>query len=50
MFELDFEISTIFISIVIVLVLAMPYIAIISISIWVNIFFSYDKKLADSIN
>ncbi len=47
MFGLNLKISTLFIAIVVVLILLMPYIAAISKSIWANMFFKYDKDIAE---
>lgn len=48
-FGLDLNPLTLFITIVVSLVLAMPYIGAVSKSIWANIFFKYDKKIAESV-
>ncbi len=48
-FGLDVRISTLFILIVIALILTGPYIAAVSKSIWANIFFKYDKNIAEDI-
>lgn len=47
---LDIGVLGIFVSIVAVLLLTMPYIGAVSKSIWANIFFKYDEELAESIN
>ena len=49
-FNLELNAMKLFITIVIALVLSMPYIGAVSKSIWANIFFKYDKKIADGIN
>ena len=49
-FGLQFKISTLFIVIVTTLILAMPWIAAVSKSIWANIFFKFDKKIAQEVN
>ena len=49
-FGLKLKIGTLFILIVIALVLAMPWIAAVSKSIWANIFFTYDEEIAKKIN
>lgn len=49
-FGLHFKISTLFIVIVTTLILAMPWIAAVSKSIWANIFFKFDKKIAQEVN
>ena len=38
------------IAIVVVLILTMPWIAAVSKSIWANIFFKFDKEIAQKIN
>ena len=48
-FGLNLKISTLFILIVVALIMTGPYIAAISKSIWANIFFKYDKKIAEDI-
>ncbi|ASV31733.1 DUF983 domain-containing protein [Maribacter cobaltidurans] len=48
-FGLDLSILEVFGSIVVVLVLAMPWIAAVSKSIWANFFFSYDKEIAEKV-
>ncbi|WP_396638325.1 DUF983 domain-containing protein [Maribacter sp. R77961] len=48
-FGLSLKISTLFILIVSALILTGPYIAAVSKSIWANIFFKYDKKIAEDI-
>lgn len=48
-FGLDLHPLTLFMTIVISLVLAMPYIGAVSKSIWANIFFKYDKNIAESV-
>lgn len=45
-FGLDFSLFYTFISIIVGLVLTMPYIGAISKSIWANIFFKFDKSIA----
>ncbi len=50
LFGLDLGPIEIFISIVVALVLAMPYIGAVSKSIWANFFFSYDKSIAKKYN
>lgn len=47
---LDMDIGALFLTIVVALVLAMPYIGAVSKSIWANIFFKYDKEVAENIN
>ncbi len=49
LFGLDFGPLGIFLSIVVGLVLLMPYIAAVSKSIWANIFFKYDKGIAERV-
>ena len=49
LFGLELKISTLFLLIVVALVLAMPYIAAVSKSIWANMFFKYDKSIAEHI-
>ena len=49
LFGLDLHVSTLFILIVVALILAMPYIAAVSKSIWANMFFKYDKTIAERI-
>lgn len=49
LFGLDLKVSTLFIIMVIALLMAMPYIAAISKSIWANMFFTYDKTIANNI-
>ena len=49
-FGLQLKILSLFLTIVITLVLAMPYIGAVSKSIWANIFFKYDKKIAENVN
>tara|TARA_R110002167_G_scaffold361212_1_gene579281 strand:- start:397 stop:786 length:390 start_codon:yes stop_codon:yes gene_type:complete len=49
-FGLQLKISTLFIVIVTTLILAMPWIAAVSKSIWANIFFKFDKKIAQEVN
>ena len=49
-FGLDLGVLSLFITIVVALILAMPYIAAVSKSIWANIFFKYDKTIADKVN
>ncbi len=48
-FRLNLTMLPLFFSIVGVLVLLMPYIAAISKSIWANMFFKYDKSIAQKI-
>ncbi len=48
-FGLDFGPLPLFVTIVIGLILAMPYIGAVSKSIWANFFFKYDKAMADTI-
>lgn len=50
LFGLNLKISTLLIVIIVVLVLAMPWIAAVSKSIWANIFFKFDKKIAQEVN
>ncbi len=45
-FRVDFSLLNTFIAIIIVLLLAMPYIGAVSKSIWANIFFNFDKEIA----
>lgn len=45
-FRLELSVGALFGSIVVVLVLLMPYIGAVSKSIWANIFFKYDKAMA----
>ncbi|MEX0289887.1 MAG: DUF983 domain-containing protein [Flavobacteriaceae bacterium] len=47
LFEIDLGPLGIFISIVIGLILGMPYIGAVSKSIWANLFFKYDKAIAE---
>ncbi|WP_339656557.1 DUF983 domain-containing protein [uncultured Maribacter sp.] len=49
-FGLQLKISTLFIVIVTALILTMPWIAAVSKSIWANIFFKFDKKIAQEVN
>lgn len=49
-FGLQLGIKSLFITIVIALVLTMPWIAAVSKSIWANMFFKFDKELAKKIN
>jgi uncharacterized protein (DUF983 family) len=49
-FGLQLKVSTLFAVIVISLILAMPWIAAVSKSIWANIFFKFDKKIAQEVN
>ena len=49
-FNLQLSLVSLFISIVVVLVLTMLWIAAVSKSIWANMFFTYDKKIAKNIN
>lgn len=49
-FGLELSIGTLFVVIVTALVLAMPWIAAVSKSIWANIFFTFDKEIAKNIN
>ncbi|WP_339629859.1 DUF983 domain-containing protein [uncultured Maribacter sp.] len=49
-FGLQLKISTLFAVIVVSLILAMPWIAAVSKSIWANIFFKFDKKIAQEVN
>lgn len=49
-FNLQLSLVSLFISIVVVLVLSMPWIAAVSKSIWANMFFTYDKKIVKNIN
>ena len=49
-FGLQFKISTLFTVIVVCLILAMPWIAAVAKSIWANIFFKFDKKIAQEVN
>ena len=48
-FGLDLSMLGLFASIVVVLVLTMPWIAAVSKSIWANFFFSYDKEIAEKV-
>ena len=50
LFGLDLSLPTLFITIVVVLILTMPWIAAVSKSIWANMFFKYDKEIAQKIN
>lgn len=49
LFNLELKLSTLFILIVLALILAGPWIAAVSKSIWANIFFKYDPEIADKI-
>tara|TARA_R110002051_G_scaffold48308_2_gene95358 strand:- start:111801 stop:112190 length:390 start_codon:yes stop_codon:yes gene_type:complete len=49
-FGLQLGIKSLFIIIVVALVLAMPWIAAVSKSIWANMFFKFDKEIAQKIN
>ncbi len=49
-FNLQLSIAGLFIAIVVVLILTMPWIAAVSKSIWANIFFKFDKEIAQKIN
>lgn len=49
-FQLDLGVGEIFILISVGLLLAMPWIGAVSKSIWANIFFKYDKTIADKVN
>ncbi|APQ16071.1 DUF983 domain-containing protein [Maribacter hydrothermalis] len=49
-FGLQLGIKSLFITIVVALVLTMPWIAAVSKSIWANMFFKFDKELAKKIN
>lgn len=49
-FGLQLKISTLFAVIVVSLLLAMPWIAAVAKSIWANIFFKFDKKIAQEVN
>ncbi|WP_149302874.1 DUF983 domain-containing protein [Pareuzebyella sediminis] len=49
LFMLDLQVSHLFILIVAVLVILMPYIAAVSKSIWANFFFKYDPELAKKV-
>ena len=49
-FNLQLSLVSLFISIVVVLILTMPWIAAVSKSIWANMFFTYDNKIAKNIN
>lgn len=49
-FGLQLKISTLFAVIVVCLILAMPWIAAVAKSIWANIFFKFDKKIAQEVN
>ena len=49
-FNLQHSLVSLFISIVVVLILTMPWIAAVSKSIWANMFFTYDNKIAKNIN
>ena len=48
-FGLDLSMLGLFASIVVVLVLTMPWIAAVSKSIWASFFFSYDKEIAEKV-
>lgn len=50
LFGLNLSLVTLFITIVTVLILAMPWIAAVSKSIWANMFFKYDKEIAQKNN
>ncbi|SIR23130.1 DUF983 domain-containing protein [Maribacter ulvicola] len=50
LFGLALSIGTLFIIIVTALVVTMPWIAAVSKSIWANIFFNFDKEIAQKIN
>jgi uncharacterized protein (DUF983 family) len=50
LFGLQLSIGALFIVIVASLVLAMPWIAAVSKSIWANMFFKFDKEIARKIN
>ena len=50
LFGLNLSLPTLFITIVVVLILTMPWIAAVSKSIWANMFFKYDKEIAQKIN
>ena len=49
-FSLQLKISTLFAVIVVCLILAMPWIAAVAKSIWANIFFKFDNKIAQEVN
>lgn len=49
LFRLQLSIGGLFFLIVLALILTMPWIAAVSKSIWANIFFKYDKQIADNI-
>ncbi len=49
-FGLQLKVSTLFAVIFVSLILAMPWIAAVSKSIWANIFFKFDKKIAQEVN
>lgn len=49
-FKLDLGVGEIFILISVGLLLGMPWIGAVSKSIWANIFFKYDKSIADKVN
>ena len=48
-FGLHLTIFSLFVTIVITLVVAMPYIGAISKSIWANMFFKYEKAIAENV-
>ena len=47
---LQLKISTLFVVIVVSLILSMPWIAAVSKSIWANMFFKFDKRIAQEVN
>lgn len=50
LFGLELGIATLFALIVAALVLAMPWIAAVSKSIWAHLFFKYDSEIANKVN
>ncbi|MFK7811592.1 MAG: DUF983 domain-containing protein [Maribacter sp.] len=48
-FRLELKLSTLFILIVVALILTGPWIAAVSKSIWANIFFKYNKEIAEQV-
>tara|TARA_R110002167_G_scaffold125448_13_gene305614 strand:- start:3083 stop:3472 length:390 start_codon:yes stop_codon:yes gene_type:complete len=48
-FGIHLKVATLFLAIVVVLILLMPYIAAVSKSIWANLFFKYDKNISEQI-
>ena len=47
---LQLKISTLFVVMVVSLILSMPWIAAVSKSIWANMFFKFDKRIAQEVN